>query len=294
MRATAPKRPCEVTTWRAPSPDWPALTPGQKGRAFLRALVLVVMTYGLFLVYWIAAKLLRSSRATSAIASLWARIGVWLAGVRVEIIGTPMTQPGARVGNHASWLDIFVLRAAAPMFFVAKSEVRGWPLLGWIAAQTRTAFIERRRGAAKEQEAMFLGRLTAGDILCFFPEGTSSDGLRVLPFKSTLFSVFVSDGMRDKTWVQPMTITYTPAPHLPRNFYGWWGDMGFLEHFLQVMGRSRGGQATVHFHAPIHARDMPDRKALAAHCEAEVRSAMDREVAQMGLEVPEHPQQAAR
>jgi 1-acyl-sn-glycerol-3-phosphate acyltransferase len=178
-----------------------------------------------------------------------------------------------------------VLRAAAQIFFVAKSEVRGWPVLGFIADQTGTMFIERKRTEAKRQEGMFADRLGKGHRLCFFPEGTSSDGMRVLPFKSTLFNAFLTDQLRDEMWVQPVTVYYHAAKHLRDSFYGWWGELGFGEHFLCVLGQSTGGTAHVVFHEAVRAADFADRKALSKHCEDEVRKGHDALIARYGVEV---------
>jgi len=182
-----------------------------------------------------------------------------------------MPHAGARVANHSSWADVFVLRAAAQMYYVAKAEVRGWPLMGMIAAHTGTMFIARDRTQAKAQEAMFKARLEAGDRLCFFPEGTSSDGMRVLPFKSTLFAAFMADSLIDLMWVQPVSVVFAPKGDLLPDALGWYGGMPLASHLAHIFGRSVGGEVFVIFHKAVRATDFPDRKALAAHCEAEVK-----------------------
>ena len=223
---------------------------------------------------------------TQPVVWLWAKMGMLLAGLRLEVEGVPMASGGAVVANHSSWLDIFVIRAAVPIYFVAKAEVRGWPGIGFLGSISRTLFIERKRTEARRQEAMFRERLDAGHRLCFFPEGTSSDGLRVLPFRSTLFSAFMAEGVRDQISIQPATVIYAEGPEVPANFYGWWGGMGFGGHMVQVFSRSYHGTAKVVFHPPVRAADFADRKALAAHCEARVRSAMDKAVQARGLVPP--------
>ncbi|MFO7854667.1 MAG: lysophospholipid acyltransferase family protein, partial [Paracoccaceae bacterium] len=156
------------------------------------------------------------------------------------------------------------------MTFVAKAEVRAWPGVGAIAALCDTVFIERRRGAAKAQEAELKARMQAGDRLVFFPEGTSTDGRRVLPFRSTLFAAVASDELRDTAWVQPVSVVYHAPEGEPEAFYGWWGDMPFGGHVWTVLTRSFGGRAEVVFHEPVRAADFADRKLLAAHCWREV------------------------
>ena len=105
-------------------------------------------------------------------------------------------------------------RAAAP-FLVSKAEVRDWPGIGFIGRAIGTMFIDRRPAEAKRQEAELHARLARGDRMAIFPEGTSTDGLRVLPFKSSLFGVFFAPELKDRLFVQPVTIRYRPAPGLP-------------------------------------------------------------------------------
>ncbi len=115
-------------------------------------------------------------------------------GLTHRTVGTRMAEPGAVVANHSSWLDIFVLNARKRVYFVAKAEVAGWPGINWLAKATGTVFIRRDRREAESQVDVFRRRLRAGHKLLFFPEGTSTDGRRVLPFKTTLFAAFFAAG----------------------------------------------------------------------------------------------------
>lgn len=263
-----------MATWDgAPSPEFPRKTFGQILRSIWRIGWMLIVTFTLLPFYALARileRILPRIGASRAVIWAWARTGVFMCGLRVRSIGTPMPMGGARVANHSSWADIFVLLTAAQMYFVAKSEVRSWPFMGWLAAFTGTMFIERKPQAAKRQEAQFLERMHTGDRLGFFPEGTSSDGLRVLPFKSTLFAAFMAPAMREEMWVQPMSVIYAPRADLRRDFYGWWGSAEFGAHLIDVAARATNGVATVVFHPPVRPCDFPDRKALARHCEAEV------------------------
>lgn len=195
---------------------------------------------------------------------------MWL-GLSYRRVGTPMRGPGAIVANHSSWLDIFVLNAADRIYFVSKSEVAGWPGIGTLARATGTLFIARDPRAAKAQTALFEERLKAGQRLLFFPEGTSTDGLRVLPFKSTLFASFFAEDLRPNISVQPVTVVYHAPGGRDRRTYGWWGDMEFGTHLLATLALPRHGHVEVVYHPAIAVRDMPDRKALAAAAEAAVR-----------------------
>ena len=120
-----------------------------------------------------------------------------------------------------------------------------------------------------------LERLIQGHALCFFPEGTSTDGQRVLPFKSTLFASLHKFGAGRDIWVQPASVIYHPAPHLSDDFYGLWGDMAMLGHLTSVLARSRGGRAEIWLHDPVRTSDFPDRKALARHCERIIRAGVE-------------------
>ena len=127
---------------------------------------------------------------------------------------------------------------------------------------------------ARQQTALFQERLLLGHRLLFFPEGTSTDGKQVLPFKTTLFQAFFAQELRDTLSVQPVSVIYhAPSGQDPR-FYGWWGDMGFGPHFLAVLARPSHGGVTVVLHSPLRAGDFDSRKQLAAQCEAMVRAGM--------------------
>ena len=118
-------------------------------------------------------------------------------------------------------------------------------------------------------------RLRAGHRLLFFPEGTSTDGLRVLPFKTTLFAAFFMEGLPDGFRVQPVTVAFRAPPGADRRAYGWWGDMDFGGHFLATLAAPHRGAVQVIYHAPLCVTDYPNRKALALAAEHRVRAALD-------------------
>lgn len=195
-------------------------------------------------------------------------------GIRLTVVGAHMTQNGAVVCNHASWLDIFTLNAAKRIYFVAKSEVAGWPLIGWLARATGTVFIARRSRDAKIQLDIFADRLNAGHKLLFFPEGTSTDGLRVLSFKSTLFEAFFAQELRDSLHIQPVTVKYSAPAGQDARFYGWWGDMEMGPHLLKTLAARKSGAVQVIYHAPVAVAEFDGRKALAQYCENKVRGGL--------------------
>ncbi len=202
---------------------------------------------------------------------LWARLGLLLCGIKLEVRGKHMRHGGTVVANHASWIDIFTLLGAANISFIAKSEVRSWPVIGFLARVSGTMFVERRQAAAKRQHEELLERLKKGDQIAFFPEATSTDGRRVLEFKSTLFSVFHTPDLVKHVWVQPTTLSYFPPKGLARDFYGWWGDTDFGASVFAVLALSRGGKVLVTLHDPVKAEEYESRKLLAKHCGGVVR-----------------------
>ncbi|MDG2405414.1 MAG: 1-acyl-sn-glycerol-3-phosphate acyltransferase, partial [Paracoccaceae bacterium] len=163
------------------------------------------------------------------------RVAFGILGIAFKTSGAAMQHPGAAVANHVSWLDIFALNASKRIYFVSKSEVAGWPAIGWLARATGTVFIRRSPKHAKHQKAVFEARLLAGHRLLFFPEGTSTDGLRILPFKSTLFAAFFSESLRRDMYIQPVTVLYHAPPGQVADFYGWWGDSPFGRHLLKTL-----------------------------------------------------------
>ncbi|MEI6419266.1 MAG: lysophospholipid acyltransferase family protein [Sphingomonadales bacterium] len=158
--------------------------------------------------------------------------------------------------------------------FVAKSDVAGMGPVGWLASFAHTIYVAReRRQSTGAQKDSIAGRLAAGDSVILFPEGTNSDGVDVLPFKSALFSV-VADV--DDLLIQPVTLAYTRVNGIPVTrrqlpSLAWVGDTALGPHFKEfaALGRIR---ADIIFHPAVRAADFPDRKALARHCEAQVRA----------------------
>lgn len=201
------------------------------------------------------------------------RSALLILGLSLDVRGDRMAGAGAYVANHSSWLDIFVLNARRNVCFVSKAEVAEWPVIGQIARLAGALFISRDPRAAIEQRTLFETRLTNRDRLLFFPEGTSTDGQRVLPFKSTLFAAFYSDVLRHELQVQAVTVIYTAPKGADARFYGWWGGMDFAPHFLRMLATPRHGVVRLVYHPPVRADDFANRKSLASHLEQQVRSA---------------------
>jgi 1-acyl-sn-glycerol-3-phosphate acyltransferase len=220
-------------------------------------------------------------RLQRSIPHLYHRILCALIGVRIKEIGRRSTEsPALILSNHVSWLDICVISALAPVVFVAKSEVAGWPVFGWLAKLQRTIFINRKArhqtGAATREIA---GRLLGGDAVVLFAEGTSSDGIRVLPFRSALVGA-VHHALGDTTdhtcvTVQPMSLAYVGFAGVPmgrglRERVAWYGDADLIPHLLHVLS-SGAIDVTVSWGEATAYGMSADRKAIARDAEKSVR-----------------------
>lgn len=268
-----------MTDWRDDRVTFAPIGPAGWLRVAGRGVVLGIVVYlgllMLLLVRLVERPLHGMARPWSPqITRLVCRAAFPILGMGYAVQGTPMASRGAIVANHSSWLDIFALNAAQSLYFVAKSEVEGWAIIGWLARATGTVFIARKGSEAKAQQAVFEDRLRAGHRLAFFPEGTSTDGLRLLPFKSTLFAAFYTHGLDHIMQMQPVTLRYTAPVGQDVRFYGWWGDMTFAGHMVHVLACARPGRVEVIFHPPLSVDAHPDRKALSATCEATIRTGL--------------------
>ena len=273
-------------TWESPEPPESEAI-GLLGwlRALLRGTALAALVFGalvlLLLVRLVERPLFGLRRpVTPFITQFVCRNAFRILGMGFETDGTLMRERGAVVANHSSWLDIFALNARKRIYFVSKAEVAKWPGIGWLARATGTVFVERNPRRAREQTEVFEQRLLAGHKLLFFPEGTSSDGRRVLPFKTTLFAAFLTPQLRQTLYIQPVTVLYTSPPGKPPRYYGWWGEMYLGPHLLKVLAAKVQGGVRVIYHPPVRVGDFADRKALGAHLESVVRAAHDHRPAQ--------------
>jgi 1-acyl-sn-glycerol-3-phosphate acyltransferase len=220
-------------------------------------------------------------RMQRTIPHLYHRILCTLIGVRIREVGQRSTAtPSLILSNHVSWLDICVVTALGPVVFVAKREVAGWPVFGWLARLQRTIFINRQArhqtGAATREIA---GRLLGGDAVVLFAEGTSSNGVRVLPFRSSLVGAVhhaLGDGAHHThVTVQPMSLAYTGLDGLPMgralcDRVAWYGDVELIPHLFQVLA-SGAVDVTVSWGEAVAYGIAADRKAIARTSETSVR-----------------------
>ncbi|HTQ13299.1 MAG TPA: lysophospholipid acyltransferase family protein [Rhizomicrobium sp.] len=231
---------------------------------------------------------------------LYQRFLMKLFDVRVTVIGTPIQDRGVlMVANHTSYMDILILGGIASVSFVAKAEVAGWALFGTFARLQRTVFVEReRRSRTAQSRDQIRERLLEGDALVLFPEGTSNDGNRVLPFKSALMgaaeAVIGTDAQGGPLHVpvQPVSVAYGSVHGLPmgreyRPFFAWYGDMDLIPHLWEQLVTGPI-DVTVEFHPAMTVDTVGGRKALAARAEAVVRRGQARALSgRHGAKAPE-------
>jgi len=244
--------------------------------------VTIVMVFiALLLLPFQAAGILFNSRLQRIVPNLFHRAACAVIGIRITQIGERTSEsPALILSNHASWLDIIVLGAIAPVVFVAKSEVADWPLFGQLAKLQRTVFVERERRHKTGDAARAMGdRLLGGDAVVLFPEGTSSDGIRILPFRSALIgSVHHAIGdstHHERVTVQPVSLAYVryggvPVGRALRDKVAWYGDVDLIPHLLGVFS-SGAVDVTVSWGEPIGYGMTANRKEIARDAENAVR-----------------------
>ncbi|MFN3718465.1 MAG: lysophospholipid acyltransferase family protein [Rhizobium rhizophilum] len=211
----------------------------------------------------------------------WHRMALWFLGIRVHVHGTLDTRrPLMIAANHASWKDILVLGSLADVAFIAKTEVASWPVFGFLAKLQKTIFVvreEKRRTGDQVNE--IAARMADGEIVVLFPEGTTSDGNRILGIKSSLFGAAAAalpGGEDGVVHVQPVAIAYTRVQGMPMGRYhrpiaGWPGDVGLVEHLIGVL-RAGALDVDVTFGETVEFKKGDSRKALAIRTEEQLRA----------------------
>jgi 1-acyl-sn-glycerol-3-phosphate acyltransferase len=243
-------------------------------RAWLVLVPVVLVTAIGIPLQWASVALRLPSRRW--IPVLYHRFVLGMVGVRVRTLGEPAAaRPLILVSNHVSWLDIPVLGSRFPLGFVAKSEVAGWPGIGLLAKLQRTVFVDRNsRAATGKVNRAISERLREGDPVVLFAEGTSSDGNRVLPFRSALLGATRDAfGAGSPAQVQPLAIAYVGLDGVPlgrarRPMVAWYGDMDLAPHLLTIVRRG-GVDVELHFAEPLTG---PDRKALTSEAHRRSRA----------------------
>jgi 1-acyl-sn-glycerol-3-phosphate acyltransferase len=240
----------------------------------------VVLTLPLMPVQWLAVRF--GHPLQRRIPVLYHRAMCRLLGIRVRVIGKPIDQhPVLIVSNHSSWLDIVVITSLAPVVFIAKREVATWPFFGWLAKLQRSVFVDReRRHKTADVNAEIAQRLAGGDPVVLFGEGTSSDGNRVLPFRSALVGA-ARDALANaehtgQVWLQPLSVGYVKLHGLPmgrqmRPVAAWYGKTDLIPHLLRIT-RLGAIDVTAVWGEPVPYNGATDRKAITRDLETAIRA----------------------
>jgi len=247
-------------------------------RALLIAAVFFTVTPLLISIQWLLGKL--GLPGWGFICSNYYRALCTLLGIRVRVVGEPVRERAVLfVSNHVSWADIVVLGSIVPVAFVAKREVAAWPLVGITAKMQRTVFVDRhRRHQAADAVAEIVKRLASGTSVVLFAEGTSSDGNRVLPFRSALLGAVeraAAASAAGGILIQPMSIGYTGLHGIPmgrqhRPLVAWYGDLDFIPHIREFIARG-AVDAVVAYGEPVPVDCGADRKSMTRQLEGTVR-----------------------
>jgi 1-acyl-sn-glycerol-3-phosphate acyltransferase len=218
-----------------------------------------------------------------ALPRLWHKSVLKALGFHVRTVGVlSSNRPLLLAANHVSWTDIGVLGSLADVSFIAKSEMAGWPLMGWLSTLQRTVFVEReRRHRSGDQASEIALRLKAGDAMVLFAEGTTGDGNLLLPFKSTLFgaaTMAIGHGGADEVAIQPVATAYTRRHGMPlgragRMALSWIGDQDLAPHVARLLTLG-AVDVEVRFGEPMIFSAMSNRKEAARLVEARVREMM--------------------
>jgi lyso-ornithine lipid O-acyltransferase len=249
-------------------------------RALLALTAIAAVALALLPFQWLAVRFGWSMRRR--IPKLFHGFVCRMLGVRITVRGERIAaRPLLIVANHASWLDISVITALAPVVFVAKHEVTQWPVVGLLAKLQRSIFVDRtRRSKTRDVNGEIARRLAEGDPVVLFAEGTSSDGTRVLAFRTALVGAardaLAEAGDPKGVWIQPLSIAYTSLLGLPlmrfdRDNVAWYGGASLWPHLRRLAARG-AIDVVVTWGEPVIFDAFSDRKAVARRLEAEVRA----------------------
>jgi 1-acyl-sn-glycerol-3-phosphate acyltransferase len=231
---------------------------------------------------------------TSTLPVFYHRWCCRILGFRIRVMGTPAAErPVLYAANHISYTDITVLGSVISGSFIAKSAVARWPFFGWLAKLQRSVFVDRQVRSTATQRDVIGKRLAAGDSLILFPEGTSGDGNRVLPFKSALFGAAQQGDGGPPVIVQPVSLAYArldgiPIGRLYRPFFAWYGAVDLAPHLWSMVGLGTL-EVIVEFHPPTSLRDCGSRKALAEYCHARIAGGLAGALFDRPQPMPEPP-----
>lgn len=191
----------------------------------------------------------------------------WLAGVRLRVEGKPAPGTLLLLGNHVSWLDILALAGASRTAFVAHGGLAAHGFLRWLCEQNGTVFIARERRGTVIRQVRQVREALAHRPLTIFPEGTTSDGVRLLPFKSALLSAV--EGLGAAVTVQPVALAYEDAAAI-----AWLNGEPGMNNVRRILARTRPVRLTIRFLEPLSGPALADRKAMAQAAQSAISQAL--------------------
>ena len=213
--------------------------------------------------------------ARQSIIRIWSRVLLMVLGVRLNVVSAPVRLPmrGMLVSNHTSWVDIFVANSIQPTRFIAKSEIKKWPLLGTLVSSVGTLYVERgNRHMISKTNKEITHAAENGDLIGLYAEGTTTDGTYLLPFKSNLFQPAIDNALH----IYPLGVTYSKGGR-HSNVASYIGDMSMLGSFWQL-ATSIGLTANVHYCPIIPAAQFTHRQELATATQEAVSRALGLDV----------------
>ena len=248
-------------------------------RVYRLALIIGLIVVGLALSFWLQLLLWTSpndqvrmpvNQLRMNLKQWWLELLCRTMGLKIHRKGGPWTGPVFMISNHISWLDIPILGANVPFHFLAKSEIRNWPIIGWLAHVTGTLFIRRRSGDSTKVTQQLTRHLSQGNSILVFPEGTTSNGQQVLPFHKRLFQSAIDSDVA----IQPITLGYCEAgrPHPEAPFIN---DDELVPHIWNLLGKK---EIHVHlqYHPPLKAKGVGiDAKQLARNAQAIIEKGLE-------------------
>ena len=235
---------------------------------FLRLIIFLLLTVALLPFQFIIVFFIKNY--AYIIPYFYHKICLRIFGIKIKTFGkVSINFPILLISNHASYLDIIILGSLFKTSFIAKKEIAKWPLLGILAKLQNTIFIDRRVSSLKNQENQIIKHLNEKKNLVIFPEGTSSDGNRVLPFKSSLFNIFEKN-LNSKILVQTITIVYKkingiPMNRIERKNITWHSNMDLIPNIFNVL-KKLSIEVEIIFNDEFLPSKEYDRKKLALHC----------------------------
>ena len=231
-----------------------------KGIFYLKFIIFVFLT--IFLIFLKTFLQFVSKRASQKIVQIFHKLLLWLININVEVVGKSNLNnvPKLYVSNHLSYLDIPILGSTLNGRFIAKNEISNWPIFGYLSKVGNTIFINRNLRFLKRNKSIIYDFISKGDSIILFPEGTTSDGIRVLKFKSSLLTSLEQKNIL----IQPIVINYTSINGMPLNRWlkpiiAWYGDMDLKPHLINVL-KLFSIKAKITFLPPLNGKDFTNRK----------------------------------